>query len=100
MFGIPLTAKLDDGLIKSTACRSTCSCPELLKYVSYALQKLLMIDITLNAEQRSAMEAIYNRQDVFVSRCAATYRLGKESVLLSPAFHHELQTWSSRDAKT
>jgi len=28
--------------------------------------KLQMTDITLKAEQRSAMEAIYNRQDVFV----------------------------------
>jgi len=80
MFRIPLTAKLDDGSIKSMTCRSTCSCPELLEYVSYALHKLLMIDITLNAERRSTMEAIYNHQDVFVSRCAATYRLGKESV--------------------
>ena len=83
MFRIPLTAKLDDGSIKSTACRSTCSCPELLEYVTYAHHKLLMIDIPLNAERRSAMEAIYNHQDVFVSRCAATYGLGKESVLLS-----------------
>ena len=85
MFGIPQTAKLDDGSIKSMACRS--SCPELSECVSYALHKLQTIDIILNAEQRSAMEAIYNHQDVF---CVATYWLGKESVLLSPAFHHEL----------
>jgi len=62
MFGITLTARLDDGSIKSTACRS--SCPELLECVTYALHKLQIIDITLNAEQRSNMEAIYNRQDV------------------------------------
>ena len=64
MFGIPLTAKLDDGSIKSTACHS--SCPELSECVSYALHKLQMTAITPKVEQRSAMEAIYNRQDVFV----------------------------------
>ena len=42
------------------------SCPKLLECVSYALHKLQMTDITLKAEQHSAMEAIYNRQDVFV----------------------------------
>ena len=41
-------------------------CPELSECVSYALHKLQMTDITLKAEQRFAMEAIYNRQDVFV----------------------------------
>ena len=46
------------------ACRS--SCAELSECVSYALQKLLMNDITLITEQCFAMEAIYNRQDVFV----------------------------------
>ena len=46
------------------ACRS--SCPELSECVSYALHKLQMADITLKAEQRSAMEALCNRQDVFV----------------------------------
>jgi len=69
MFRIPLPAKLDHGSIKSTVCRS--SCPELSECVSYALQ---MIDIALNAERV----------------CVATYWLGKESVLSSPAFHHEL----------
>jgi len=42
------------------------SCLELSECVPYALQKLEMTDITLKAEQYSAMEAIYNRQDVFV----------------------------------
>jgi len=64
MFGIPLTAKFDHGSIKRMACHSIC--PDLSKCVSYALHKLQMTDITLKAEQRSAMEAIYNRQDVFV----------------------------------
>ena len=64
MFGIPLTTKFNHSSIKRMACCS--SCPELLKCVSYALQKLQMTDITLKAEQRSATEAIYNRQDVFV----------------------------------
>ena len=64
MFGFPLTANLDHSSIKSTASRS--SCPELSECVSYALHKLQMTDITLKAEQHSAMEAIYNRQDVFV----------------------------------
>ena len=45
-------------------CRS--SCPELSECVSYALPKLQMADITLKAEERFAIEAIYNRQDVFV----------------------------------
>jgi len=44
-----------------------------------------MTDITLKAEQRSAMEVIYNRQDVFV--WLPTYWLWKES---SPAIHHGL----------
>ena len=64
IFGIPLTAMFDHGSIERMACRS--SCPELLECVSYALQKLQMTDITLKAEQHSDMEAIYNRQDVFV----------------------------------
>ena len=64
MFGILLPTKLDHGSIKSMACHS--SCPELSECVSYTLHKLQMTDITLKAEQRSAMEAIYNRQDVFV----------------------------------
>ena len=84
MLGIPLTAKLDDDSIKSTACHS--SCPELSECVSYALHKLQMTDITLKAEQCSNMEAIYNCQDVFV--WLPTGR--KESVKLSTAFHHEL----------
>jgi len=42
------------------------SCPELSECVSYALHKLQITDIALKAEQRSAMEAIYNCQDVFV----------------------------------
>ena len=66
MFGIPLTAKFDHGLIKGMimACRS--SCPELSECVSYALYKLQMTAITLKAEQLSTMEAIYHHQDVFV----------------------------------
>ena len=64
MFGIPLTAKFDHGSIERMACRS--SCPELSECVFYTLQKLQMTDITLKAEQPSAMEAIYDRQDVFV----------------------------------
>ena len=64
MFGIPLTSKLDHGSIESMACRS--NCPELSECVSYAFHKLQMTDVTLKAKQRSAMEAIYNRQDVFV----------------------------------
>ena len=81
MFGIPLTTKLDDVFIKSTACRS--SCPELSECVPYALHKLQMTVITLNAEQCSAVDAIYNCQDVFVW-------LWKECVLSSPAIHHGL----------
>ena len=81
----PPTAKFDHGSVESMACRS--SCPELSECVSHALHKLQMTDITLKAEQRSAMEAIYNRQDVF---CVATYWLWKESVLSSPAIHHGL----------
>ena len=46
------------------ACSS--SCPELSEHVSYTLHKLQMTDITLRAEECSAMEAIYNRQNVFV----------------------------------
>ena len=34
--------------------------------VAYALHKLQMTDTTLKTEQRSAMEAIYSCQDVFV----------------------------------
>jgi len=63
MFGIPLTTRLDNVLIKSTACRR---CPELLECVPYALHKLQMTVITLNAEQCSAVDVIYNCQDVFV----------------------------------
>jgi len=85
MFGIPLTENFDDSSIKSTACCS--SCPELSECVSYTLHKLQMIDITLNAEQRSAMEAILQPSRCV---CVATYWLAKESVLLSPVFHHEL----------
>ena len=64
MFRVPLTAKLDHGLIKSMACCSCC--PELSECVSYALHKLQRTDIPLKTEQHSAMEAIYNHQDVFV----------------------------------
>ena len=46
------------------ACHS--SCTELLEYFSYPLIKLQMTDITLKAEQHSAMETIYSSQDVFV----------------------------------
>ena len=45
-----------------------------------------MTDITLKAEQHSAMEAIYNRQDVFVWLPTG---YGK-SVLSSPVIHHGL----------
>ena len=41
-------------------------CPTFTECVSYALRKLQMTGITLKAEQRSAMEAIYNGHDVFV----------------------------------
>ena len=41
-------------------------CLELSECVSYAIQKLQMTEITPKAEQHSAMEAIYNRQDMFV----------------------------------
>ena len=64
MFGIPLTTKFNHGLIERMVCRS--SRLELLDCVSYTLRKLWMTDIALKAEQRSAMEAIYNRQDAFV----------------------------------
>jgi len=64
MFGIPLTAKLDHDSIKSMACCS--SCPELSECVSYALHSYRWMILTPKAEQRSAMEAIYKRQDVFV----------------------------------
>ena len=42
------------------------SYPELSECDSYSLHKLQMTDLTLKAEQRSAMEAIYNHEDVFV----------------------------------
>ena len=64
MLGIPLTTRSDHSSIKSMACSS--SCPELSEHVSYTLHKLQMTDITLRAEECSAMEAIYNRQNVFV----------------------------------
>ena len=64
MFGVPLTAKFDRGSIESIVCCS--SCPEFSECVSYALHKLQMTAITLKTEQHSAMETIYNRQDVFV----------------------------------
>jgi len=56
--------KFHHGSIESIACRS--SCPELSECIFYALHKLQMTDITLKTEQRSAMEPIYNHQDVFV----------------------------------
>ena len=66
MFGIPITTKFDHGFIESMACHS--SCPELSKCVSSVLHKLEMTDLTLKAAhvQRSAVEAIYNREAVFV----------------------------------
>ena len=55
-----------------------------------------MTDLTLKAEQRSAMEAIYNHQDVFVW-LPSDY--GKSlAVFSSPAICHRL--WSGTDAKT
>jgi len=64
MFGVPLTAKFDHGSNKSMVYCS--GCPELSECVCYTLHKQEMADITVKAEQHFAMEAIYNRQDVFV----------------------------------
>ena len=60
MFGIPLTAKFDHGSIKRMACRSELSM--CLLRSSKATDDLY----NSQAEQRPVMEAIYNRQDVFV----------------------------------
>ena len=40
--------------------------PSLSECVSYALLKLRMSDVSLKAEQRSSMKAIYDGRDVFV----------------------------------
>ena len=40
--------------------------PSLSECVSYALLKLQMSDVSLKAEQRSSMKAIYDGRDVFV----------------------------------
>jgi len=47
-----------------------------------------MTAITLKAEQRSAMEAIYNRQDVL---CGYMYLLGRERVCVIKSCH---SSWS------
>ena len=64
------------------ACHS--SRPELSECIFYALAKLQMADITLKAEQRFAMEAIYKRQDVFVWLPTGYGR----SLLSDPSIHH------------
>jgi len=80
MLGVPLTAKLDHSSINSMACLS--SCPELLECVSYALHELQMTDITLKAEQRSVMEAIYN-----IKMCLCGYLLAMERVCVIKSCH-------------